>query len=456
MSETAMLPSPAAATAPRRRSKESVGSVGRCRTRWSDGCVRISLRLVRGTQFRSLVASGGRATDRQRAVFFRRRSILVPTVGRYWANHAWLSETGMYLVHRSLGGGALVVFKAAIVALIASVMFWMAARPRSDLVADELHPARHTRHDAAPAPSTLGHLVLHAGALPRLPPCGRVLVSCRADPDRALGQPGFVVRSGAAARCAVLGWPAARFQSGCAGPLAGLAGPRLIAGLPLQSTSRLWIDAATGTISGRLEERLCPGPAVRECLLIAVELVRFWRSRRLRSGVVVVRDLDRTRFSFLRAELEALRSWRCLVWIAFAALACWQARLVPFFAVVAGPITVLNLGELVPERAFRRPGRAAHRGIAGTGCTGVARMDGGVPQSRAWGRLGHPHRCHACPRRDRHRRVAREEWYSARSSCLHHPCGPRPLSGLVRTGREVDTRFATPTLRLRRLRVSVA
>ena len=95
-----------------------------------------------------------------------------------------------------------------------------------------------------------------------------------------------------------------------------------------------------------------------QCLLIAVELVRFGEpgGYNLASWSFVI--LIGLGFLSFALNWRALRSWRCLVWIAFAALACWQARLVPFFAVVAGPITALNLGELVPERAFRRPGRA--------------------------------------------------------------------------------------------------
>jgi hypothetical protein len=49
---------------------------------------------------------------------------------------------------------------------------------------------------------------------------------------------------------------------------------------------------------------------------------------------------------------SALRSWRTPIWLAFALLAAWQVRLVPFFAVVAGPITALNLREPIPERRF--------------------------------------------------------------------------------------------------------
>src|SRR5262249_13259665 len=38
---------------------------------------------------------------------------------------------------------------------------------------------------------------------------------------------------------------------------------------------------------------------------------------------------------------EGLRWWRLLVWLGGAVLAAWNARAIPFFAVVAGPITSL-------------------------------------------------------------------------------------------------------------------
>lgn len=55
----------------------------------------------------------------------------------------------------------------------------------------------------------------------------------------------------------------------------------------------------------------------------------------------------------------ALRSWRSLVWLLFAVLASWQVRLVPFFAVVAGPILAMNLGEVIGAKAYLRAGRLA-------------------------------------------------------------------------------------------------
>jgi hypothetical protein len=47
----------------------------------------------------------------------------------------------------------------------------------------------------------------------------------------------------------------------------------------------------------------------------------------------------------------ALRDWRLVVWLPFAALAAGQARAVPFFAVVAAPITVLNWQDFLAARA---------------------------------------------------------------------------------------------------------
>lgn len=49
------------------------------------------------------------------------------------------------------------------------------------------------------------------------------------------------------------------------------------------------------------------------------------------------------------------RLWRLFVWGGFFALAAWQARNVPFFAVLAGPIAALNFQDWLADR------RAAHR-----------------------------------------------------------------------------------------------
>jgi tetratricopeptide (TPR) repeat protein len=47
---------------------------------------------------------------------------------------------------------------------------------------------------------------------------------------------------------------------------------------------------------------------------------------------------------------EACRSWRLTVWLGFLAFACVNARAVPFFAIVAGPVMALNFVEFACRR----------------------------------------------------------------------------------------------------------
>jgi hypothetical protein len=50
------------------------------------------------------------------------------------------------------------------------------------------------------------------------------------------------------------------------------------------------------------------------------------------------------------ANLSSWRWWRGLIWAAFAALAAYHARSIPFFAIVAGPIMVLNFQDALLTR----------------------------------------------------------------------------------------------------------
>src|SRR5262249_19863601 len=68
----------------------------------------------------------------------------------------------------------------------------------------------------------------------------------------------------------------------------------------------------------------------------------------------------------LRAFLrQGLVGWRLLVWGAFALLGAWQVRGIPFFAVVAGPITALNLQDVVVVAGARAAGRTRSQLLAG-------------------------------------------------------------------------------------------
>ena len=48
------------------------------------------------------------------------------TAGRYWANHAWLFDLGLFHLYRSLGGAGLVLVKAGLVAAMAGIMLAIA------------------------------------------------------------------------------------------------------------------------------------------------------------------------------------------------------------------------------------------------------------------------------------------------------------------------------------------
>jgi tetratricopeptide (TPR) repeat protein len=72
--------------------------------------------------------------------------------------------------------------------------------------------------------------------------------------------------------------------------------------------------------------------------------------------------------SFL-LERQALRGWRLVVWLAFALLAAWQARAIPFFAVVAAPITSLNVQDFLAQR--RRAGAPSRAARFASLCGGV-------------------------------------------------------------------------------------
>jgi hypothetical protein len=57
--------------------------------------------------------------------------------------------------------------------------------------------------------------------------------------------------------------------------------------------------------------------------------------------------------SFL-ANRGSWRWWRALIWAAFAALAAYHARSIPFFAIVAGPIMVLNFQDALLATGMRK------------------------------------------------------------------------------------------------------
>jgi hypothetical protein len=58
---------------------------------------------------------------------------------------------------------------------------------------------------------------------------------------------------------------------------------------------------------------------------------------------------------------KALWGWRLIVWLPFALLAAWQARTIPFFVVVAAPITALNWQDFLAGLAEAKTGSEVSR-----------------------------------------------------------------------------------------------
>jgi hypothetical protein len=275
------------------------------------------------------------------------------TEGVYWANHAWLFDLSAYLLYQAAGGAGLVVVKALLVLALA----WLMLRIR--------------REGAAWVPPACTALALLALG-PRLllqPACVSFVL---------LGLTLFLLWRGD-----FRGWRGLLVPLTCAlwvnldgwfllGPLlvalfwlGGLlpsrsAGPRVPGWLVLASLAAClcsphhWhafvlpaeLSPTSGVIELRQDPRFRPlfaspwepGPLLS--LGTSVNLMAWAYFALVALGL----------FSLVLARKE-LPPWRLLVWLAFGLLGAWQARLVPFFAVVAGPITALNLQDALARRA---------------------------------------------------------------------------------------------------------
>ena len=280
------------------------------------------------------------------------------TAGTYWANHAWLFDLVLYAGFNWFGGPALVAIKAAVVAATAALML-RAAESRGPvwvgtgcvlLAVLAMSPRLLLQPAVASLPllaACLCCLLTGGRALVVVPALiavwvntdawfvlGPALVALfwlgrRLDPDRANLPP----------------WPAWLVPAALG---ACLLSPHHIYALrlPMELSPAVWTSgfASDPRFAGVFASPWRWGSlgaaggysltAWAFFVLLALGLVSFAANRR------------------------ALRGWRAPVWVAFAALAAWQVRLVPFFAVVAGPIAGLNLREVWPASDYARSGRA--------------------------------------------------------------------------------------------------
>jgi hypothetical protein len=320
---------------------------------------------VRNSDFFQHAAAGRLLAQRQYA--FGKDPFAFTTHDVYWANHAWLFDLSAYGLYRAdPGGAALVVLKALLVTALA----WLMLRVRAPGGARWLPPAC-----AALAFLAMGPRLLFQPALVSYFLLGlafwllwRWQSGADRDPRRLLLLP---------ALCALWvnldGW--------------FLLGPLLI-GL-------VWLGGP-GEGGRRLPAWVLPA-SLAACLLSPHHVRAFTLPPELSPALDGLRDDERFRgfyaspwqlglslpgggfspaqaayFLLLGAGLvsfalagKRLVTWRLAVWLPFAVLGAWQVRTVPFFAVVASPLTALNLQEFFLRRRAADPDRPAPGALAG-------------------------------------------------------------------------------------------
>lgn len=295
------------------------------------------------------------------------------TGGTYWVNHSWLYDLGLYAAYQALGGPALVVGKALLVALLA----WFMLRVRR---------------------AEMGLIV----------PTACALVALLAMSPRLLLQPSCLSFLFLGITLWILWRPHAAVANEATASHPGgwlkRYGPMLVLFVLWVNVDK-WFLLGPGLVAlfwlgerlGPRASRVTPGPLVAASLAACLVNPHFWRALalpdELAPSVWAGRLSEDPRFAVLFLSpwqlpeylqpatglnaaglayfllvalglvsflLNARRIvvWRLVVWTAFALLGAWQARLIPFFAVIAAPLATLNFQDMAALRT-ERPGRTA-------------------------------------------------------------------------------------------------
>jgi hypothetical protein len=279
------------------------------------------------------------------------------TGDRYWANHAWLFDLASYLAFTTWGGNVLVALKAAAVVTTTGLMLFT-GRTRGPvwITVGCVLLGVLTMSPRLLLQPTIASLLLLAGCLFCLRTGGKALwavplliaIWVNVDAWFLLGPViiglFWIGRHIDPERESLVPWPK-WFVPAAFG--ACLLSPHHVFALrlPMELSPAVWTSAFrsdprfVGVFShpwhwGSLGAAGGYSPASWAFFaLLALGVVSFAVNRR------------------------AVRGWRFTLWLPFAALAAWQVRLIPFFAVIAAPITALNLCEVMRDIANSRPGR---------------------------------------------------------------------------------------------------
>jgi hypothetical protein len=323
---------------------------------------------VRNGDFWQHLASGRLLA--QGAYRFGEDPFAYTTAGVYWTNHAWLFDLAVFAVYQLAGGPALVVLKALAVAALAALLLAV-RRPGTPLT--------------VPAFCTALAVLAMSPRLLLQPAC----VSCL-----FLGATLWLLGRLATLDGRWRPWRVAALLALFAlwanvdgwfllGPLlAGLfwlgdrlgGGPRhlpgwlVLAGLAvcLANPHHVHVFTPPAELSPAVwASGLSQEPYFRPMFLSPWHLPTFLQPTTGRNAAglsyFVLTGLGLLSFALHPA---ALRDWRLPAWLVFGALAAWQVRLVPFFAVAAGPVTTLNLQDwLARRRAAAGAGASAAPGL---------------------------------------------------------------------------------------------
>jgi hypothetical protein len=292
----------------------------------------------------------------------------------YWACHAWLFDLGLYRIYSLMGGAGLVVLKALLITALAWILlhvrytngaswipivctvlailamsprllvqpvcisyfflgltFWLLWRPHGQRAvrSDEGHDARGPLSSSARLSVclSLSFIFVVWVNVDEWFFLGPVLVALFWLGERIQRQrltPGWAVLGGLAA-CLINPHTFHAFT----------LPPELS---PVQWTSGLRDDARF--------EPLFASPWQSAHLHAATEL---------NASLIAYYMLTALGLGSFLFHRQSLRDWRVVVWLPFALLAAWQARAVPFFVVIAAPITALNWQDYLLTRTAKIP-----------------------------------------------------------------------------------------------------
>lgn len=293
------------------------------------------------------------------------------TGNHYWANHAWLFDLPLFLVYTHFGGTILVVLKALLISILAAFLLSVRQPDRGlswpvacTLLAVLAMSPRLLLHSTCLSYILLG-LTLWLLWRPRKP-----FVSF-----------GQQLRHYAPVLLLFVLWVNVDDWFLLGPLLAGLfwlgdwiAPDRTSAATPQRTPGWLW-PAGLGIClvnphhvhAFTLPVELMPLlSALRDDIRFEPLLASPWQSRLYYNSLAGINWANGAYLillvggglSFL-LDVRRLAGWRLLIWLTFAGLSVWLSRTIPFFAVVASPITALNLQEAfqpVPERrsSYRR------------------------------------------------------------------------------------------------------